>query len=62
MMAAPSKLADAFYMVKDWADHHFISDGCRPKEAREPGCLSCDALHFLEAMEEALLEDAGDAQ
>lgn len=42
---------DALALVHDFADEYFISDTCRPDENREIGCISCDLLRVLEAME-----------
>ena len=53
-------LAEALAVVKAWAMEHFVSDGCKPIGDRAPGCLSCDTLHFIEAMEEEP-EDASTA-
>lgn len=57
--AAPA-LVEAFAVVKAWAMREIVSDGCIDPAMREPGCLSCDTLHFLEAMQ-AELDDGASA-
>ena len=48
------QVAEALRIVRAWADKEIICDTCLPKHFREPGCLSCDALHFLEVAQEIL--------
>lgn len=50
------QLSQALRLVRAWADLEIISDTCLPKHHREPGCLSCDALHFLETAQELMDE------
>lgn len=57
---ALAALIEARDVLRAWADVEIISNTCIPEENRHPGCLSCDTLHFFEALDDAIAAEGGE--
>lgn len=55
------KLIEARDVLRTWADKMIVVDTCIPAESREPGCLSCDTLHFFDVLNDVIAEASENA-